>query len=88
MKKINHLIQFIIIKIFFIIFGIIGYKASSNLGFIIGKYLGPIFRSKELIINNLEKANIDKKNNFEKNSFKCSWKLWKNIFRICTFKKF
>ena len=66
MKKINHLIQFIIIKIFFTIFGIIGYKASSNLGFLIGKYLGPIFRSKELIINNLEKANIDKKNNFEK----------------------
>ena len=66
MKKINHLIQFIIIKIFFTIFEIIGYKASSNLGFLIGKYLGPIFRSKELIINNLKKANIDKKNNFEK----------------------
>ena len=66
MKKINHLIQFIIIKIFFTIFGIIGYKASSNLGFLIGKYLGPIFRSKELIINNLEKANIDKKNNLKK----------------------
>ena len=66
MKKINHLIQFIIIKIFFTIFEIIGYKASSNLGFVIGKYLGPIFRSKELIINNLEKANIDKKNNFKK----------------------
>ena len=66
MKKINHLIQFIIVKIFFTIFEIIGYKASSKLGFLIGKYLGPIFRSKELIINNLEKANIDKKNNFEK----------------------
>ena len=66
MKKINHIIQFIIIKIFFIIFEIIGYKASSNLGFLIGKYIGPIFRSKELIINNLKKANIDKKNNFEK----------------------
>ena len=66
MKKINHLIQFIIIKIFFNIFEIIGYKASSNLGFLIGKYLGPIFRSKELIINNLEKANINKKNNFKK----------------------
>ena len=66
MKKVNHLIQFIIIKFFFTIFKIIGYKASSNLGFIIGKYLGPIFRSKELIINNLEKANIDKKNNLKK----------------------
>ena len=66
MKKINHIIQFIIIKIFFTIFGIIGFRASSQLGFLIGKYLGPIFRSKELIKNNLKKANIDKKNNFEK----------------------
>ncbi len=66
MKKINHIIQFIIIKIFFTIFGIIGYKASSKFGFLIGKYIGPIFRSKKLIINNLEKANINEKNNFEK----------------------
>jgi hypothetical protein len=66
MKKINHIIQFIIIKIFFTIFSIIGFRASSKLGFLIGKYFGPIFRSKELIINNLKKANIDKKNNFEK----------------------
>ena len=66
MKKIKHIIQFIIIKFFFIIFEIIGYKASSALGFLIGKYLGPIFRSKKLIINNLKKANIDKNTNFEK----------------------
>ncbi len=66
MKKINHIIQFIIIKIFFIIFEIIGFRASSKLGFLIGKYLGPFFRSKELIKNNLKKANIDKKNNYEK----------------------
>ena len=66
MKKINHIIQFIIIKIFFFIFKIIGFRASSQLGFLIGKYFGPTFRSKELIINNLKKANIDKKNNFEK----------------------
>jgi len=66
MKKINHIIQLIIIKIFFTIFRIIGFKASSKLGFLIGKYFGPIFRSKKLIMNNLKKANIDKKNNFEK----------------------
>ncbi len=66
MKKIKHIIQYFIINFFFIIFKSIGYKTSSKLGFIIGKYLGPIFRSKNLIINNLKKANIDKKNNFEK----------------------
>ena len=66
MKKTNHIIQYIVINFFFIIFKLIGYKASSKLGFFIGKYLGPIFRSKSLIINNLNKANIDKNNNYER----------------------
>ena len=66
MKKIKHIVQYIFINIFFIIFKIIGFKASSELGCAIGKYLGPFFRSKSLIINNLQTAKIDKKNNFEK----------------------
>ena len=66
MKKINHIIQYIIINFFFIIFKLIGYRASSKLGFMIGKYLGPIFRSKGLMINNLKKANVAKNNNYEK----------------------
>ncbi len=65
MKKINHIIQFILINIFFILFRIIGYKNSSNLGFLIGKLFGPIFRSKLSIIKNLKKANI-KNCNYEK----------------------
>ena len=66
MKKIKHITQYLVINFFFIIFRIIGYKASSKLGFIIGKYIGPFFRSEELIINNLKKANIDEKNNLKK----------------------
>ncbi|MDB4153526.1 lipid A biosynthesis acyltransferase [Candidatus Pelagibacter sp.] len=62
MKKIIYFIEFISIKVLFIFFKIIGYKYSSNLGFLIGKIIGPIFRSKELIIKNLEKANIQKQN--------------------------
>ena len=58
MKTFYHLIQFIIIYILFILFKIIGFKASSNLGFFIGKNLGPIFRSKLSIIKNLKKAKI------------------------------
>ena len=61
MKKIKHIVQYIFINIFFIIFKIIGFKASSELGCAIGKYLGPFFRSKSLIINNLQTAKIDKK---------------------------
>ena len=63
MKKIIYFIEFILVYIFFIIFKILGYKASSNLGFVIGKTLGPIFRSKSLIVNNLKKSKINLKNN-------------------------
>ncbi len=66
MKKINHIIQYIVIKFFFIIFRIIGFQASSRLGFVIGRYLGPLFRSKNLIIDNLKKAKIDKNKNLTK----------------------
>ena len=58
MRKIAYFLEFILIKILFILFQIIGYRFSSNLGFFIGKTIGPIFRSKKMIIQNLEKANI------------------------------
>ena len=63
MKKITYLIEFILIKILFILFKIIGYRLSSNLGFFIGTTLGPIFRSKKMIIQNLEKANVKHSSN-------------------------
>ena len=58
MKTFVYLTEFLLIKILFILFKIIGYEASSNLGFFIGKTFGTIFRSKKLIINNLKKANL------------------------------
>ena len=65
MRKINHIIQFILINILFILFRVVGYKNSSNLGSLIGRLIGPIFRSKLSIIENLKKANI-KDINYEK----------------------
>ena len=65
MKEIIYFIEFIIIKIFFFIFSLIGYKNSSNLGYFIGKFIGPIFRSKSLIIENLKQANINNEKNFD-----------------------
>jgi KDO2-lipid IV(A) lauroyltransferase len=59
MKRIIYFLEFILIKILFILFRIIGYRLSSNLGFFIGKTIGPIFRSKKIIIQNLQKANIE-----------------------------
>ena len=66
MKKIAYLFEFILIKILFILFQLIGYRLSSNLGFFIGKTVGPLFRSKKMIIQNLEKANIQHPNNRSK----------------------
>ena len=66
MKIIIYLIEFILIKILFNFFKIIGYRNSSNLGFLIGKTFGPIFRSKKLIIKNIEKANLKNKDNLRK----------------------
>ena len=60
MSKINHLTQFILISVLFFIFKFLGFRISSNLGFFIGKTFGPIFRSKSLIIKNLDKAGIKK----------------------------
>ena len=65
MKIAIYLIEFILIKILFNFFKIIGYRNSSNLGFLIGKSFGPIFRSKKLIIKNIEKANFKNKENIK-----------------------
>ena len=63
MKKITYLFEFIIVHTLFLIFRSLGYKTSSNFGFFIGKTLGPIFRSKSLIVKNIEKSKIKLKNN-------------------------
>ena len=63
MKKIIYFIEYILVSFLFIIFKIIGYKASSNLGYIIGKIFGSIFRPKSLIIKNIEKSGIPVKKN-------------------------
>ena len=67
MKNLVYFLEFIIIAIFFLIFKIIGYKAASNFGCLIGRVLGPLFRSKKIIVKNirnykssLEKGEIDR----------------------------
>ena len=66
MRKFFYLIEFILIKLFFFILIIIGYKNGSNLGNFIGRLFGPIFRSKKLIENNLEQSGIVDKKNYNK----------------------
>jgi len=66
MKKLIYFIEFIFVYIFFIFFKFLGYKISSNFGFLIGKFFGPMFRSKKLIVENLKKSNISLKQSYFK----------------------
>ena len=52
MKIIKYFFEFIFIIPIFIIFKIIGYKNATNLGEIIGKKFGPLFRSNYKIQKN------------------------------------
>ena len=63
MKNLIYFFEFTIIIILFIIFRAIGYKAASNLGFFLGKTIGPKFRQKKTIIKNIKnfKSTIDDK---------------------------
>ena len=59
MKKIIYFLQFLIVYFLFIIFKIIGYK--NALGFLIGKYLGPFFKSKKKINETINQIDEIKK---------------------------
>jgi len=71
MKNIIYFFQFIVIYTLFLIFKIIGYKNSSNLGFLIGKYIGPIIKSKKKIYKIIDQVeelrNHKNKKNFVEN---------------------
>ena len=79
MKIIRYFLEFFIVMIFFIIFKIIGLKLSSNLGEIIGKYFGPLFRKKTIAKKNILIAFPDLN---EKSINEMIERMWKNIGRI------
>jgi KDO2-lipid IV(A) lauroyltransferase len=78
MKLINYLLQFLFFLPLFIIFKLIGYKNSSNLGAKITSILGPMFRKKTLILKNLDRAFPDEEIDNEKKIKK----IWENYGRI------
>ena len=79
MKIIRYFLEFFIVIIFFIIFKIIGLKLSSDLGEIIGKYFGPLFRKKTIAKKNILIAFPDLN---EKLINEMIERMWKNIGRI------
>ena len=79
MKKIKYLIEFLFIKLFFLIFKIIGYKNASGLGAKIGSFLFPLFRSKKITKNNIKNSFPDIS---DKDTNELIKKMWKNYGRI------
>ncbi len=79
MKIIKYVIEFLFIISFFLIFKILGYKNASNLGAIIGKIIGPLFRPNLKIEKNLEYSNIGQSQKERKNIIK---NMWGNYGRI------
>ena len=56
MKSIKYFFQFLIIVIFFSIFKLVGLKIATYISSNIIKFLGPLFRSKKIIQQNILKA--------------------------------
>ena len=61
MKIIKYFLEFVIIISLFFIFKIVGLRNASHIGSIIGKFFGPLFRSKKIIRQNIKigLGNID-----------------------------
>jgi Kdo2-lipid IVA lauroyltransferase/acyltransferase len=78
MKIIKYFFEFIIIISLFCIFKIIGLKNASNLGSILGKSVGPFFRSKDITKQNIRTGlgNLD-----EKKEKEIINNMWSNIGR-------
>ena len=79
MKNLKYLLEFLIIFILFLIFKIIGYKTASNFGYFIGKTIGPKFRSKKIIKENI----LNYKSTINDNEIEeIVKKMWGNYGRI------
>jgi len=54
MKIIKYFFEFVSVISLFCIFKIIGLKNASNLGSILGRLIGPLFRSKNITKQNIK----------------------------------
>jgi len=79
MKKIRYFVEFLIIIFLLVIFKILGFKLASSLGGLIGRLVGPLFRSEKKILSNISKALPEIE---EKNTELIVKKMWENYGRI------
>ena len=78
MKKVKYFFEFIIISLLFFIYKILGLKISSFISGKIFEFLGPTFRSKQIIMSNIQRAipeiNLEAINDIKKD-------MWNNYGR-------
>jgi Kdo2-lipid IVA lauroyltransferase/acyltransferase len=79
MKSIKYFIQFLIISTLFLLFKILGLKFASYISGKIMSFVGPFFRSKNLIRSNILKALPELKQNEIEEIIK---RMWNNYGRI------
>ena len=73
MKIIKYFFEFIIISFLFLVYKILGLKASSFISGKLFEFFGPLFRSKQIIKLNIKRAipqiNLQEMNNIKKNIY-------------------
>lgn len=79
MKNFKYFIEFLFIIFLFLIFRLIGLKFSRIFSAKLFSILGPFFRSKEIIFNNISIAYPDSDKNYKK---LISKKMWENYGKI------
>lgn len=80
MKNFKYFIQFIFVILSFTIFKILGSNLSSNIGGKVFEKIGPLFRSKKIILSNIRKVipNINTEN--EKKLINSMWNNYGRVF--------
>jgi len=78
MKRIKYFFEFIIISLLFLVYKILGLKISSSISGKLFEFFGPLFRSKQIIKSNIQRAipqiNLQKMNNIKRD-------MWNNYGR-------
>ena len=86
MKKIKYFFEFIIISLLFLVYKILGLKISSFISGKLFEFFGPLFRSKQIIKSNIQRAipqiNLEEINNIKKNKKQESYNLSEIVFSL------
>jgi len=88
MKKFRYLVEYIIIKLFFFIFKFLGLKKSSYISGKIFSLIGPFFRRKNTILNNIRKALPQASNKEITKIIYEMWNYYGKIFAEYSFMKY